>query len=80
MPLSCSPPNLSNLPLWLTAKVTCTASDASGNSATQLLSVAVQDTTPPVFRQDPVVAPASVSHDREPGACGWAWLSSLSWF
>lgn len=47
-PVSCSPPSSSTFPLGTTT-VTCTATDSSGNHATDSFIVMVADRTPPVL-------------------------------
>lgn len=52
--VSCDPPSGSTFPVRVTP-VTCTASDASGNTATKLFRVHVIDTTPPKLPLRPPV-------------------------
>ena len=58
VPVSCSPPSGSNFPLGPASTVTCTATDASSNTATGSFQVTVQDTTGPV-----ITVPSGVSAD-----------------
>src|SRR5439155_15120961 len=60
---SCSPASGSIFPLGATT-VTCSATDAHGNSSAKTFTVTVQDTTPPV-----VSVPANITKEAT-GSCG----------
>jgi hypothetical protein len=62
--LSCTPPSGSTFPVGTTS-VTCTATDAAGNSATASFDVTVIDTTPPTL-----VVPASTVFELIQGPDG----------
>jgi hypothetical protein len=59
--VTCQPPAGSTFPLDKTTAVTCTATDAHGNTSTASFSITVQDTTPPQINvpSDMVVEAAS---------------------
>lgn len=61
LPVTCAPPSGSTFALSTTS-VVCSATDAAGNTATAILVVRVDDTTPPV-----VSVPASVSGQSPTG-------------
>ena len=61
---NCNPPSGSFFPVG-TSSVTCTATDAAGNSSSCTFSVAVQDTQPPTIN-----CPANVLVGNDPGNCG----------
>ena len=62
--LSCSPASGSNFPIGATT-VTCTARDASGQTATCTFKVTVNDTQPPT-----ISCPASVTKNNDHNECG----------
>ena len=60
---TCSPASGSSFPKGTTT-VNCTATDASGNTATCSFSVTVKDNTPPT-----VACPGNISQNTDPGVC-----------
>ncbi len=61
--LSCTPPSGSTFPLGFTT-VTCTATDAAGNTATCSFGVIVFDNEPPS-----IFCPANIRSNTDPGQC-----------
>ncbi|WNB90836.1 HYR domain-containing protein [Bacillus sp. NEB1478] len=61
---TCSPPSGSFFPAGTTT-VTCTATDASGNTATCTFTATVNDTEPPT-----ITCPPSITVPNDPGECG----------
>ena len=65
--VSCSPPSGSTFPVGVTT-VTCTATDAAGNTDVCTFTVTVTDVEDPV-----ATCPADIEVDNDPGLCS-AWL------
>jgi large repetitive protein len=61
---SCTPPSGSFFPVG-TTPVTCTATDASGNTAECTFNVTVIDLEPPT-----IICPTNIIQDNDPGQCG----------
>jgi hypothetical protein len=62
--VSCTPASGSFFPVGTTT-VTCTATDAAGNTAQCLFTVTVNDTEPPT-----ITCPDNITQDNDPGECG----------
>ncbi|MFG6494570.1 HYR domain-containing protein [Fictibacillus sp. UD] len=62
--ISCTPPSGSFFPVGTTT-VTCTATDASGNTAVCTFNVTVIDLEPPT-----IICPTNIIQDNDPGQCG----------
>ena len=72
--IDCVPPSGSTFPVGTTT-VTCTATDAAGNSDTCTFTVTVEDTQPPVAS-----CPADISVGTDPGECSAvvSWTATVS--
>ena len=72
--ITCSPPSGSAFPVGTTS-VTCTATDAAGNTAQCTFTVSVSDAEQPVPH-----CPGNIAQNAPPGACGTAvtWEATVS--